>query len=228
MIKKGFTLIELLVVIAIIAILAAILFPVFAQAREKARQATCLSNLKQLGTALMLYVDDNHETYPPARTQGYYGWNIRLFPYVKANGVFFCPSSYVDYSGVDASNTTVAGGSYGANTNVMPDDAGVKQARVKSPSNVITIFEASYYIMDPAAVRWNGLYGCWLPGAGLNGRAANSQLTNPDGLADFKNGRHNEGINLCYADGHAQFEKSLQVYEDSKLTTKNPFLKETW
>ncbi|MBQ7257095.1 MAG: DUF1559 domain-containing protein [Abditibacteriota bacterium] len=63
-IRKGFTLIELLVVIAIIAILAAILFPVFAQAREKARQASCLSNCKQIGTALQLYVDDWDETIP--------------------------------------------------------------------------------------------------------------------------------------------------------------------
>src|SRR5262245_11941185 len=63
--QKGFTLIELLVVIAIIAILAAILFPVFAQARAKARQATCLSNLKQLSTAFMMYVQDYDETYPP-------------------------------------------------------------------------------------------------------------------------------------------------------------------
>ena len=66
-IKKGFTLIELLVVIAIIAILAAILFPVFAQAREKARQTSCLSNMKQLGTATQLYMDDYDETFPPAK-----------------------------------------------------------------------------------------------------------------------------------------------------------------
>ena len=65
MTKKGFTLIELLVVIAIIAILAAILFPVFAQAREKARQASCLSNTKQMGTAIQLYVDDYDESFPP-------------------------------------------------------------------------------------------------------------------------------------------------------------------
>src|SRR6266852_3866661 len=62
--RRGFTLIELLVVIAIIAVLAAILFPVFTRAREKARQAGCLSNLRQIGTAAMLYVQDYDETYP--------------------------------------------------------------------------------------------------------------------------------------------------------------------
>jgi prepilin-type N-terminal cleavage/methylation domain-containing protein len=62
--SRGFTLIELLVVIAIIAILAAILFPVFAQAREKARQASCLSNAKQMSTAVMMYAQDYDETFP--------------------------------------------------------------------------------------------------------------------------------------------------------------------
>ena len=234
MFKKGFTLIELLVVIAIIAILAAILFPVFAQAREKARQTTCLSNLKQLGTALMLYVDDNHETYPQARIAGFYSWNIRLFPYVKSNGVFLCPSSYADYSGLDFSNYNGISANYSANTSVMGDDLGVKAARVKSPSNVIAIYEASYYIMDPGANLWNGLYSCWLPGAGLAGASASTHSSSPlkslsgDAYQDFMNGRHNEGINICYADGHAAFEKSATVYGWAQLATKNPFKKETW
>ena len=79
--RKGFTLIELLVVIAVSAIIAAILFPVLAEAREKARQATCLSNCKQLGIACMMYLQDYDERYPLAfgydRTLG--GWTSRLY-----------------------------------------------------------------------------------------------------------------------------------------------------
>lgn len=97
--RKGFTLIELLVVIAIIAILAAILFPVFAQAREKARQITCVSNMKQLGLATIMYTQDNDEYFPAA----YDGdatiwssgptshWEQKILPYIKSNGVFACP-----------------------------------------------------------------------------------------------------------------------------------------
>ena len=118
--RSGFTLIELLVVIAIIAILAAILFPVFAQAREKARQTACLSNMKQIGTAMYTYVIDYDEKWP--RSEGcdtsrpvgltnptalgctgpygqrynYYKWQAWLMPYVKNVDVFFCPSRATD------------------------------------------------------------------------------------------------------------------------------------
>jgi prepilin-type N-terminal cleavage/methylation domain-containing protein/prepilin-type processing-associated H-X9-DG protein len=112
-VRAGFTLIELLVVIAIIAILAAILFPVFAQAREKARAATCQSNLKQCGTALMMYVQDYDESFPlydfyggryggvytqpaearPGNPEGRRGtWTTAVQPYVKNWRVFGCPS----------------------------------------------------------------------------------------------------------------------------------------
>ncbi len=115
--KNAFTLIELLVVIAIIAILAAILFPVFAQAREKARQTACLSNVKQIGTAMMMYVQDYDETYPRAdncyttvipgapdtsatgcaaspfgQRNNHFKWWAWLYPYTKNVQIFRCPS----------------------------------------------------------------------------------------------------------------------------------------
>src|SRR2546426_951485 len=95
---RAFTLIELLVVIAIIAMLAAILFPVFAQAREKGRQASCLSNLKQIGTAVLMYAQDFDELYP----MSYFGfsasgtntsWPQLTQPYVKNEQVFVCPDA---------------------------------------------------------------------------------------------------------------------------------------
>jgi len=97
--RNAFTLIELLVVIAIIAILAAILFPVFAQAREKARQISCASNEKQLGLATLQYIQDYDETFPEGNTlwgNGPWGayranWAGEIVPYIKSTGVFACP-----------------------------------------------------------------------------------------------------------------------------------------
>src|SRR5450432_2831453 len=102
--SKGFTLIELLVVIAIIAILAAILFPVFAQAREKARQTTCASNEKQLAYGVMMYLQDNDETLPPTATPrpgDLVGNNPILWPdeiaaYLKNDQIRLCPSDSIE------------------------------------------------------------------------------------------------------------------------------------
>jgi prepilin-type N-terminal cleavage/methylation domain-containing protein/prepilin-type processing-associated H-X9-DG protein len=104
LLRRGFTLIELLVVIAIIAILAAILFPVFAQAREKARATACLSNMKQIGTAIMMYTQDNDEYMPYGymynfdcpnfnnQTELFY-WQDLCRPYIKNEQVYMCPSA---------------------------------------------------------------------------------------------------------------------------------------
>jgi len=110
--RRGFTLIELLVVIAIIAILAAILFPVFAHAREKARQTSCLSNLKQQGTAMLMYAQDYDGLFVPVMVRPsrevknpyLWSWMHLLEPYTKNRGVFVCPSSgwkQVEYDRAD-------------------------------------------------------------------------------------------------------------------------------
>ncbi|MFQ6133017.1 MAG: DUF1559 domain-containing protein [Armatimonadota bacterium] len=96
--KRGFTLIELLVVIAIIAILAAILFPVFAKAREKARQTSCISNMKQIGLAIMQYTQDWDERFPMVRAHNpvvnkLYDWRMEIYPYMRNVGVLACPSN---------------------------------------------------------------------------------------------------------------------------------------
>lgn len=118
--RGAFTLIELLVVIAIIAILAAILFPVFAQAREKARQTSCLSNTKQLATAVAMFTQDHNEMLPKAYfndvidgPSGYTwdtGWETVLYPYVKSKDVFSCPSAPKGTRGINA-NYDPKGGS---------------------------------------------------------------------------------------------------------------------
>src|SRR5205809_5472379 len=99
---RAFTLIELLVVIAIIAILAAILFPVFAQARDKARAAACLSNMKQVALALSMYASDNDETLPSHSDTDTFmqpsvppNWGRLLFPYTRNLGVYLCPTARI-------------------------------------------------------------------------------------------------------------------------------------
>ncbi len=165
--RKGFTLIELLVVIAIIAILAAILFPVFAKAREKARQITCASNEKQLGLAFIQYVQDSDEVLPcgtvpdatgaitPASLKGQNGrgWASQIYPYVKSTGVYQCPD--------DASEAANSYISYGMNGNVDPtnyvaadnyagDFTTTPLASFVSPAKTVLMFEDQYNQCDPS------------------------------------------------------------------------------
>ena len=116
--RRGFTLIELLVVIAIIAILAAILFPVFAKAREKARQITCDSNMKQMGLGFLQYQQDNDERFMPSDYYGQ-GWAGDVYPYEKSGGIYGCPD--------DPTSVSTAGDSkvsYAANTNIVGSGGG--------------------------------------------------------------------------------------------------------
>ncbi|MBW3636538.1 MAG: DUF1559 domain-containing protein, partial [Armatimonadetes bacterium] len=115
--KKGFTLIELLVVIAIIAILAAILFPVFGRARENARRSSCQSNLKQIGLGMKQYVQDYDEKFPLAINKAAAdatveelrtGWAIQAQPYLKSAQIFQCPSEVNPPGGTDPSVATTS------------------------------------------------------------------------------------------------------------------------
>jgi prepilin-type N-terminal cleavage/methylation domain-containing protein/prepilin-type processing-associated H-X9-DG protein len=143
--SSGFTLIELLVVIAIIAILAAILFPVFAKVREKARQTACLSNTKQIGLAFAQYIEDYDETFPNG-TYNYSpvgGWASQIYPYVKSTGAFLCPD-----------DTTIPGGhqsSFGMNANVAVSgylasgkpNIVVAIPKLNAPSSTVLLFEVA-------------------------------------------------------------------------------------
>jgi prepilin-type N-terminal cleavage/methylation domain-containing protein/prepilin-type processing-associated H-X9-DG protein len=200
--RSGFTLIELLVVIAIIAILAAILFPVFAKAREKARQTTCLNNMKQICNAWMMYSQDYDEGCPQLVQwdSNFATWEGLLSPYTKSWGVFICPS------GPHARGT----GSWMAsgNTNgIGRDDIGwncnvfnyveflVKIGDLETPSE--TVFAA-----DSGGVNWLSLPGgtTW---NWINSPAAayevpyNNETPQPTA-------RHNGQVNCCFADGHSK------------------------
>jgi prepilin-type N-terminal cleavage/methylation domain-containing protein/prepilin-type processing-associated H-X9-DG protein len=119
---RGFTLIELLVVIAIIAILAAILFPVFAKAREKARQISCSSNMKQLALGLLQYNQDWDDAMPNTNTIWGGGWAGEIYPYIKSRGVYTCPDDSTDptHGSAPPAGVTYSRVSYGLNVNVLP------------------------------------------------------------------------------------------------------------
>lgn len=154
--RSGFTLIELLVVIAIIAILAAILFPVFATAREKARQTSCASNMKQVGIAIQQYLTDYDETYPIVYNLGAAPWTwfpynspasavVELYPYVKSIQVWTCPSqtdkvySYWSYGGKTYVQQYAFGGYYLNKGAGVPSP--ISASMVTTPATIIEVAE---------------------------------------------------------------------------------------
>ena len=140
--RRAFTLIELLVVVAIIAMLAAILFPVFGTVREKARQSACLSNMKQLGLAIMQYEQDCDGTLPRgvSNNSNNTGWGGTIYPYVQDEQVFLCPD---DTGQAEVNNPTAYGTSYCINGNLFNTGthSGVIESTLKVPDRTLLLCE---------------------------------------------------------------------------------------
>lgn len=206
--RRAFTLIELLVVIAIIALLAAILFPVFARARENARKSSCANNLKQMGVAMQQYTQDSDESYPPAQptnpaTPGEGSTFVTLLmPYVKNEQIFICPSA----SGKGLTTTIPTGtatdfrwdaptptwrrasrGNYGANSYILSSPP-MALANVQKTAKTFLAFDCAWY-------------------------TASGVLDAPFDAADT---RHLDGMNLVFCDGHVKY------YSTSKLKDAPP------
>ena len=186
MTRRGFTLIELLVVIAIIAILAAILFPVFARAREKARQASCQSNLKQLALANLMYSQDYDETLMRFCTQlpndnGCFYKHDLLYAYTKNHQIWICPSSSNGGGTPVGWPADTVNGDYGYPCMTV---SGAKMAAIGAPSSVMMFIECAAAPACP-----------------------NQSCNFAGSRTDWIQNRHNDGSNLAYTDGHVKWQK---------------------
>jgi len=193
--RHGFTLIELLVVIAIIAILAAILFPVFAKAREKARQTSCLANVKQFNLAILSYAQDYDETLPMSTTLTSVGAMTLadlVQPYCKDQQIIFCPSdktgsvdiaNVFGLAGIPMAPGAVVRMGYTVNYNLLPD-----MINPAAPKYVWSLGEVAY--PSECDMLFDGIYNVPMALAG--------RWSEP-------HSRHNQGVNLGYVDGHAKW-----------------------
>jgi prepilin-type N-terminal cleavage/methylation domain-containing protein len=223
--RRGFTLIELLVVVAIIAILAAVLFPVFAQAREKARQTACLSNEKQLGTAVLMYQQEYDErlyfyasttapsqsrtgtVLPNADNVNAVRWYNALLPYTRSGGLLRCPSDKLPTLSKDAAGNLTLLRSYIASR--APE--GLSLAQLEDPAETVVITEkwgqdlAGKPITDNWIEPFNG---------DLN-------LDPATGRMALAGNRHHGGLNAVLFDGHAQWYQAATVDSSKDLTGCN-------
>jgi prepilin-type N-terminal cleavage/methylation domain-containing protein/prepilin-type processing-associated H-X9-DG protein len=215
--NAGFTLIELLVVIAIIAILAAILFPVFAQARESARKTSCLSNMKQLGTATTMYIQDYDGHYPLAwYATPQYGFDVVLFPYVKNYQVYECPSNKVTprfWKGYPANGLGPIPGSYAMNADISALDdkgrrvlpsgerTGVTEAALANPAETILMTE----IWDTRKAQ-------------KVGPEAEIWTTKKNDVCDrIPFHIHQGGSNYTFCDGHAKWQRVEKTWTQWRI-----------
>ena len=183
--RRGFTLIELIVVIAIIAILAAILFPVFARAREKARQSSCLSNVKQLMLAVQQYAQDYDERMP--RHGNSPDWSEQIYPYVNNAQVYGCPSA----ASAGPTNEAQVGTLFNYSWNYYGNSSqnNFKLAQIVRPAEALVILDGDYYISNP----WRN-----------DSNPANNDMAT-DAIENNGVPRHNDGANIGFADGHAKW-----------------------
>lgn len=223
--RRGFTLIELLVVIAIIAILAAILFPVFAQAREKARSTQCLSNLKQLALACRQYADDNGGKLPDARittnaaqysdwvgTQAVGAWvdvtRGQIWPYVKSAGVFLCPTDKkkkaVGISSFPAGKTQKDYPiSYSMNFKFDDKDKYQKLDSIPNDTTAVLLL-----IHESRGVQ------------GVSG--INDGDFRWETQVDIPSDVHYEGTNVAYLDGHSKYGKRSALVDEMRKGNWDP------
>jgi prepilin-type N-terminal cleavage/methylation domain-containing protein/prepilin-type processing-associated H-X9-DG protein len=222
--QRGFTLIELLVVIAIISILAAILFPVFARARENARRTSCLSNLKQMGLGAMQYIQDYDGKFPlysyassvaPTADEGgawdswkNWYWPNMFYPYIKNRQIFICPSS-------PAAGTTYkypAGPTvqhYGANQDMIPrwESQLVSESAVVAPSSTYLFLDAGYYTVSYSSAAAAPTSNQYVPGICDIFPSSTIEAT----YSDCAGGRHFDGANIAFADGHVKWLKTATI-----------------